>query len=350
MDRRAVAYAAITLAPVPLLGAGALGAGAALWAGLALLAVAVPIADALAPQDRAGPMEPGGDALSLVLGGLHFPVLALGVHAVAGLPAPQAAAAFLGFGLWLGQVSNANAHELIHRPRRVVRLLGAAVFASHLFGHHATAHRAVHHVHVATARDPNSAPPGMSAWAFLPRAWAGSALAGWRIEASRLAARGRPAWHPSNPYWAYGAGALATLTAGGLIAGPAGVLAAAGLGLYATAQLLLSDYVQHYGLRRAVGPDGRPEPVLPAHSWNALHWASTRLMLNAPRHADHHAHPARPWPALRAPPRHAVAAPELPASLPAMATLALIPPLWFRVMDPRLDRLRQHAEARCASG
>jgi len=127
MDRRAVAYAAITLAPVPLLGAGALGAGAALWAGLALLAVAVPIADALAPQDRAGPMEPGGDALSLVLGGLHFPVLALGVHAVAGLPAPQAAAAFLGFGLWLGQgVVGRRAAERGLRRSLELQLAGVA--------------------------------------------------------------------------------------------------------------------------------------------------------------------------------------------------------------------------------
>lgn len=337
MNRRTASYAAVTLAPAFLLAAGALAGSGWLWAGLGLIALALPLADALAPPDRKNGEEAGGTGLSLLLGLVHFPMLALGIHAVAMAQAATALAAFLGFGLWLGQVSNANAHDLIHRPGRGLRTLGAAVFASHLFGHHATAHPGVHHVHVATARDPNSAPRGMSAWAFLPRAWGGSFAMGWRLATARLAARGRRAWHPANPYWAYGAGALATLAAGALIAGAAGVAAAAGLGLYATAQLLIGDYVQHYGLRRAENPEERATPVSTAHSWNAAQWASTRLMLNAPRHADHHAHPARPWPALRSlPPAEA---PELPASLPVMSTLALLPPLWFRVMDPRLDRL-----------
>ena len=32
-------------------------------------------------------------------------------------------------------------------------------------------------------------------------------------------------------------------------------------------------------------------------------------------------------------------APMLPHSLPVMATIALVPPLWFRLMNPRLDAL-----------
>jgi alkane 1-monooxygenase len=56
------------------------------------------------------------------------------------------------------------------------------------------------------------------------------------------------------------------------------------------------------------------------------------MMLNAPRNSDHHAHPARPYPALRLPP----GAPMLPCSVPVMGALALWPPVWRRVMDPRL--------------
>ena len=62
------------------------------------------------------------------------------------------------------------------------------------------------------------------------------------------------------------------------------------------------------------------------------------MMLNAPRHADHHVHPARPYPELRLSPDGR--APLLPYSLPVMATLALVPPLWHKVMDKRLSRLR----------
>ena len=93
----------------------------------------------------------------------------------------------------------------------------------------------------------------------------------------------------------------------------------------------MSDYVQHYGLSRTKGPDGRFEPVAARHSWNAPHWFSSALMLNAPRHSDHHARPARPFPQLTLPD----GAPTLPRSLPVMACVALYPRLWRRVMDRR---------------
>ena len=71
------------------------------------------------------------------------------------------------------------------------------------------------------------------------------------------------------------------------------------LAVYAQLQILLADYVQHYGLRRQTGADGRPEPVGDGHSWNTPHWFSSALMVNAPRHSDHHLHPTRPYPGLR---------------------------------------------------
>ena len=117
-----------------------------------------------------------------------------------------------------------------------------------------------------------------------------------------------------------------------LLAGGAGMLALFGLCAYAQAQLLLSDYVQHYGLRRRELAPGRREPVGPQHSWNAPMPASSALMLNAPRHSDHHARPARPYPGLEI---DRDAMPILPHALPVMAVLALIPPVWRRLMDPR---------------
>ena len=110
------------------------------------------------------------------------------------------------------------------------------------------------------------------------------------------------------------------------------------LSLHAQSQLLLSDYVQHYGLLRARLPDGRLEPVGDRHSWNAPHWFSGALMPNAPRHPDHHAHPSRPYPALRLP--DPGTAPHLPYALPVCGMAALVPPLWRRMMDPHLQRWR----------
>ena len=121
-----------------------------------------------------------------------------------------------------------------------------------------------------------------------------------------------------------------------VIAKGTGVLIWWGMAVLAQLQILVSDYVQHYGLRRAPLPDGRMEPVGPTHSWNSGPWFSSALMLNAPRHSDHHSHPSRPYPALRLGAEDE--APRLPWPLPLACTIALIPPLWKRAIRPALRR------------
>jgi len=105
----------------------------------------------------------------------------------------------------------------------------------------------------------------------------------------------------------------------------------------AQVQILLSDYVQHYGLERGEKENGKLEPVGPQHSWNAPHAVTAAMMLNAPRHSDHHMRPARAFPALEV----TQEMPKLPYSLPIMAVIALVPPLWRRVMDRRVARWRR---------
>lgn len=58
------------------------------------------------------------------------------------------------------------------------------------------------------------------------------------------------------------------------------------------------------------------------------------MMLNAPRHSDHHQNPGRRFPALRL---DTGTMPMLPAPMPVMATLALFPTVWRRIMDPRVS-------------
>jgi alkane 1-monooxygenase len=96
------------------------------------------------------------------------------------------------------------------------------------------------------------------------------------------------------------------------------------------------NYLQHYGLRREKGPDGRYERLRPGHSWNAATVASNVALYNLQRHSDHHANAARRYQALR----HVEEAPQLPWGYPVMILLAYVPPLWRRVMDPRVAALR----------
>lgn len=338
----ALAFTLASLLPAPLLAGAALFGAPFTWAALLYMtALAFLLDEIVAAAAPEGVEFPAHDRLSVILAAAHIVLLFLTVWALAspGLSFLERVALFLGAGLFFGQVSNSNAHELIHRGDRRLVLLGKWVYITLLFGQHASAHPLVHHVHVATPNDPNSARLGESYWRFLPRAWLGSFREGLAAETARQARAGHRRPHP---YILYLTGAAFCLALSTVIAGLPGLLAHLLLAAYAQAQLLLSDYVQHYGLTRRQRPDGRYEPVGPRHSWNAKHWLTSHMMLNAPRHSDHHAHPARPYPELRLPGPDE--APRLPRSLPAMATLALVPSLWFRVMDRRAARWQPEHE------
>lgn len=333
-------FATATLAPAGLLVVGGL------WAPWLLVPALVGLTLVAFALDEGVPPPPAGhrpDALArglpIVLAAVHFAVLAVGIGclgAAMGDGDPMGLVAFAGFGLWLGTVSTANAHELIHRSARLPRALGRWVFISLLFGHHASAHPLVHHVHVATPRDPNSAPRGRGFYRFFVDAWAGSFAAGLAAEEARRIKAGRGVL--AHPYLVYIAGALVALGLSATLGGARAVAAHLALALFAQAQLLLSDYVQHYGLSRATDPaTGRPEPVGVQHSWNAPHWFTALMTMNAARHSDHHVDPRRDYLGLRD--GAALGAPLLPHSIPMMAVLALIPPLYKRIMARELAAL-----------
>lgn len=336
--RAMLRFSIAALLPLPLLALASFQGGHWVLAALLYITVFTATVDRLIARTLPaveGEEFPAADRLSVMLALGHLAILPVILWALNGgaLSLAGKLALFVAAGQFMGQVSNANAHELIHRADHWLRRLGTAVYVSLLFGHHTSAHPLVHHKWVATDADPNSAPLNMSFWAFLPHAWIGSFRAGLREENRRAKVAKRPAWR--HPYIAYIAGGIFMLA---LVAGSFGItglLWYLALAAYATMQLLLSDYVQHYGLRRETDAHGRTERVSARHSWNARHVWSSSLMLNAPRHSDHHARPSRPYPGLELPED----APMLPASLPMMAVLALFPRQWRRVMNPRVERV-----------
>lgn len=344
LNQPALRFALASLLPAFFLMLGAIFGG--LWALLGFLWITgfLFAADRLAR--RLGLRNPETDEdiwtrrLALALGALHFPLLAFAVFALSGgtgLGVMGWVFSFLGFGLWFGQVSNSCAHELIHRSGRWSFRLGMWVYISLLYGQHCSAHRLVHHGHVATPDDPNTAAAGESFYDFALRAWPGEFQTGYEMETARHEGREGGATK-LHPYTVYLAGAALCLLIAGEAFGFFGLIVYILLCGHAQLQLLLSDYVQHYGLeRRKIGLDSY-EPVGPQHSWDAPDFVSGLMMLNAPRHADHHLHPARPYPSLELSPQGR--APLLPYSLPVMATLALMPQLWRRVMDPHVKALQ----------
>ena len=233
----------------------------------------------------------------------------------------------------------ATGHELVHRTAKWERALGEVMLSSIAFAHYQTEHVFIHHRHVGTPTDPVFAAKGQSFWNYLPRALFRNLLETWRAECDRLARLGLPAWHPTNPFWRY---SLLTAAWGVLYAWMGGWF---GVGLYLLHSLIamtilrIIDYVEHYALPRQLLPSGRYERTQPRHSWNSSHRFSNWALWNVQRHSDHHRLASRPYPLLQ----HfdEDSAPQLPYNYTVMFVFALIPPLWFRIVDPLVDAWRE---------
>jgi alkane 1-monooxygenase len=238
-----------------------------------------------------------------------------------------------------------TAHELIHKDGRLERAAGGLLLAS--VGYHGfkVEHLRGHHVHVATPEDASTARRGQSLWTFLPRALWRNTRAAWRLESARLRGQGRPPWHWRNELVGWSAAWLAMAVAFAAWLGGVGVAFFVLQGLLAAASLEVINYVEHYGLERRRGGDGRYERVAPVHSWNSDFALSNLLLFQLQRHSDHHAYPKRRYAVLR----HWPQAPQLPGGYAAMFVLAFCPPLWRRLVHPRLDLVTPRGPARPAT-
>lgn len=243
-----------------------------------------------------------------------------------------------GLGILSGTIGIVYAHELMHRQSRMERWLGDVLMTVALYGHFRSEHLLVHHRYVGTPRDPVTARYNESFHRFFPRVLRQSLVSSWRAETSMLARRGLPVWDRANPFWRYIALDLGWLLLAMVAGGWIGVLLFVTQAFVAIWQLELVNYVEHYGLTRKHLGGGKYEPQKPHHSWNASHAASNRLLINLQRHSDHHYRPDRRYPLLQT--YSEEEAPQLPFGYPVMTTMALIPPLWRRRMNPMVRRWR----------
>jgi alkane 1-monooxygenase len=193
-------------------------------------------------------------------------------------------------------------------------------------------HNRGHHVRVATPEDPASSRLGEGFWEFLPRTVIGSLASAWEMESGRLHRQGKRTISMQNDV--INAWSLTVLLFGALL-GAFGLSVFPWLLVQAVVGFSLLEvvnYLEHYGLARQKRADGRYEPCAPRHSWNSNNVASNVLLYHLQRHSDHHAYPSRRYQALRS----FDEAPELPSGYGTMTVIALFPPLWRHLMDPRV--------------
>jgi alkane 1-monooxygenase len=328
------------------LGAHALtGWGVWLWLGPAVILVIVPAIDLLAGLDKSNPPDDVIEALEkdryyrwitfafLPIQYAGF-VAAMWLIATHDWPVADRIGLAISIGC-IGGIGINTAHELGHKREANERWLSKIALAQSFYGHFYIEHNRGHHVRVATPEDPASSRVGESFYRFWPRTVAGSLRSAWRLEKRRYARRGQHpfrlgndvlnAWLMSAVLW------VAMIAWLGVAIAPYLLLqAVVGFSL-----LEIVNYMEHYGMLRqkvGIGERQRYERVDPSHSWNSNNIATNVLLYHLQRHSDHHANPTRRYQTLR----DYAESPVLPTGYAGMIVLALVPPLWRRVMDPRV--------------
>ena len=322
------------------------------WPGPLLMHVIIPLADWLVGEDRSNPPESAVPALEAdryyrVIVALYVPAqFALTIFG-AWLAATQVESiwALAGLVLTVGAINGVainTSHELGHKHQAWERWLAKLALAPACYGHFYIEHNRGHHRDVATPVDPASSRMGESIYRFVLREMPGGFRRAWQLERERLARCGKSPWSLDNEVLQP---ALISLALYGALVAALGwqilpfLLLIAFWGAF---QLTSANYLEHYGLLRRKLENGRYEVCQPHHSWNSNHLFSNWALFHLQRHSDHHAHPTRRYQSLRNFPD----LPRLPSGYFGMYLLAYVPPLWFRLMNPRLIAAVQGDAAR----
>jgi alkane 1-monooxygenase len=234
----------------------------------------------------------------------------------------------LSVGITTGVFGMLAAHELIHSRSRGERVLGGIMLSGMSYRHFRIAHVHFHHRYAATERDSATARLGEGFYAFLIRTIPGQFRESWLFERTRLNTRGGLANRAVFDL------AVTLLVCAAILIlwqwqGLAFFLAQS---FVAITVLELFNYIAHYGLIRRADFSGKPEPLADHHSWNSSNVLVNLLIFNMGRHSYHHRKPSASYQDLK----YVRAAPELPAGYTGSILLALVPPLWRRIMDGRV--------------
>ena len=315
-----------------------------LWVPVAFNYIVMPLADYLVGEDRSNPPESAVEALEedqyyRYITYAVVPVLwATYIFAawfVSRYPLPWygVLAVILTSGSAGGYCINVG-HELGHKQTTLERWLAKIILAPTGYGHFTIEHNRGHHLDVATPGDTASARMGEGLWRFALREMPGAVARSWRLERERLSSLPQTCLEPAQRNPATPVDHARLLRSHDRVAGNS----RASLPRALSALGQLSAHVRQ--LRRALrataphAADGSYERCQPYHSWNSNHMFSNWALFHLQRHSDHHTYPGRRYQSLR----HFEQLPTLPNGYFGMFTVAYFPPLWFRVMDPRLLR------------
>jgi alkane 1-monooxygenase len=239
----------------------------------------------------------------------------------------------LSMGIMCGVIGINIGHELGHRSKRWEQLMGELLLLTSLENHFVPYHNRGHHTNVGTKKDPATARRNEWVFVFWFRSQIGSYIQAWQIENTRMSIIGKSRFSFHHKMIQY---TILHIVFIGLIYTYFGwtillyFLYAAAIGI-----LLLEtvNYIEHYGLYRQQRENGTFETVKRKHSWNSNHVIGRVVLFELSRHSDHHFKADRPYQLLET----SDDSPVMPTGYPGMMLLSFIPPLFFWVMNKRVD-------------
>lgn len=258
---------------------------------------------------------------------LYFPIVTSG-----NLETYETVGLTLSMGIIVTTIGINVAHELGHRKKKYEQLMSKLLLISALYTHFNIEHNRGHHLWVATKEDPSSARFGESLYAFWFRSIFGVYTKAWKLENQRLRKEGKAVFSLANEMIWFQVAHLAYLGTVWWFFGWVGVGFAVAIAVLGIIQLETVNYIEHYGLARKRLESGRYEKVSPRHSWNSNHEMGRIFLYELTRHSDHHFKATRKYQVLR----HFDESPQLPHGYPASMLMAMVPPLWFWVMNRRV--------------
>ena len=237
-------------------------------------------------------------------------------------------------GIVLGVNGINVAHELGHRQATNERFLGKALLLPAFYMHFYIEHNFGHHLHAATPEDPATARYNQSVYSFWFTSTIRQYFSAWNIQAKLLRTNQLNFFSIKNDMLWYTVFQIAYLIVITLIFGLSGLLFAVFTGIVGIVLLETVNYIEHYGLLRLPTKSGRYERVKEMHSWNSNHVIGRIVLYELTRHSDHHFKSSKKYQILDCHDE----SPQMPYGYPTSMVLAMVPPLWFEIMNKRVPK------------
>mgnify|MGYP003861431317 FL=1 len=236
------------------------------------------------------------------------------------------------YGMLCGVLGINVAHELGHRSKTHEKLMAKGLLLSTLYLQFYIEHNKRHHKNVGTPKDPTSARIGEWLPAFWYRSIVNVYLNAWRISNKECKRNYGSAFSLKNEMLIYQLLEIALVLTILMVFGLKVMLFYLAAAFIGAILLETVEYIEHYGLTRIKLNEFRYEDTNPKHSWNSNHLIGRLFLFELSRHSDHHFKAYKKYPTLN----NHQESPPMPTGYPGMMLLAAIPPLWFKVMNPKV--------------